>query len=165
MKITIQQYGSSIIALSIFALLLGLCMAMFEKNGNYASTLGTFTESIIGTSFSQGSASEYTSAFDVYRNQTLPKIYSYGRYEIRTGAYMPISSCFYGKDREENDIPVKVISILDDEESKINTVFWNDTECFYFENAGIYQLILETEDKHGKRQTAYAKIFVNGVSD
>lgn len=165
MKITIQQYGSSIIALSIFALLLGLCISMLEKTSKYASTLGMFTESIIGEHFIQEDISEHTSAFDVYRNQTLPEIYSYGRYEIRTGAYTPISSCFYGKDRDGNDIPVRVTSILDEKESRINTVLWNGTECFYFERPGIYRLVLETEDKNRKTQTAHAKIFVNGVSE
>ncbi len=163
MKITIQQYGSSIIALSIFALLLGLCMSMLEKNGKYASNLGMFVESTIGEHLIQEHTSEYTSAFDVYRNQTLPEIYSYGRYEIRTGVYTPISSCFYGKDREGNDIPVMVNEILDEKESKIDTVLRNGKECFYFERPGIYRLILKTEDKNGKTQTVYAKIFVNGV--
>ena len=125
MKITIQQYGSSIIALSIFALLIGLCMSMLEKN-----VLGLFVENAIAEQIQQ----ESPSAFDIYRNQALPKIFSYGRYEIRTGTYTPISSCFYGIDREGNDIPVKVNQIWNEDGSKIATVSHNETECFYFEN-------------------------------
>lgn len=163
MKITIQQYGSSMIALSIFALLLAICVSLLEKNTKYGKSFQIFAQKAIGEHFIQEHTIGETSAFDGYRNQTLPEIYSYGRYEIRTGEYTPIASCFYGKDGEGNDIPVKVNEILDGEEHRINTVFWNDTECFYFEKAGIYQLILETEDKNQKTQTVYAKIFVNGI--
>ena len=163
MKITIQQYGSSMIALSIFALLLGICMSLLENNSKYASDFSMFAEKAIAEHFIQEHSIGETSAFDVYRNQTLPEIYSYGRYEIRTGEYTPIASCFYGKDREGNDIPVKVNEILDGEEQSINTVIWNDVECFYFERQGIYRLILETEDKNQKKQMVYAKIFVNGA--
>lgn len=163
MKITIQQYGSSMIALSVFALLLGICMSLLEKNGRYTHGFSVFAEKAIGEHFIQEHSIGETSAFDVYRNQTLPEIYSYGRYEIRTGEYTPIASCFYGKDRDGNDIPVRVNEILDGEENRINTVIWNDVECFYFEKEGIYRLILETEDNNQKTQTVYAKIFVNGA--
>lgn len=163
MKITIQQYGSSIIALSVFALLIGVCMSMLEKNSKYVNVLGLFVESAITETVREEETQTKNSAFDIYRNQALPTIFSYGRYEIRTETYTPISSCFYGKDREGTDIPIKVNEIWDANGEQLPTIFYQDTECFYFENAGIYRLVLETEDKYGKTQTAYVKIFVNEV--
>ena len=159
MKITIQQYGSSIIALSVFALLLGMCMSLLEKNGKYANALGGFAEHTIKENLL--AETNPNSAFNTYRNQALPKIFSYGRYEIKTGSYTAISACFYGIDKDGMEIPVKVNNIWDENGKQMTTVFWNGTECFYFEKGGIYRLVLEAEDKNGKVQTAYVKIFVN----
>ena len=151
MKITIEQYGSSIVALSVFVLLLGLCMWMLEKNG-------IFTQSAIEHTVKE---SYQTGAFDEYRNKKLPEIFAHNEYEIKTGEYIPVSSCFYGKDKEGSLLSVKVTQILDEKEDVIGTIVREGMEYFYFEESGTYELVLETQDKSGKRQTAYVKIFVN----
>ena len=154
MKITIEHYGSSIVALSVFVLLLGLCMWMLEKNG-------IFTQSAIQHTVQE---SYQTSAFDEYRNKKLPEIFEHNKYEIKTGEYMPVSSCFYGKDKEGTILSVSVIQILDKKEDVIGTIFREGIEYFYFEESGTYELVLEAQDNSGKRQTAYVKIFVNESS-
>uniref|UniRef100_UPI0040575818 hypothetical protein n=1 Tax=Agathobacter sp. TaxID=2021311 RepID=UPI0040575818 len=154
MKVIMQQYGSSIIALSVFALLLGLCMSVLEKGSE--SALGVFVSEAIGEK-----VSVQNQAFDVYRNQKLPEIFSYSGYEFRTGEYTAVSSCFYGKDSEGMTIPVNVNEISGEKEERFSTVTQNGIEYFYFELSGTYHLVLETEDKNGKRQIAYVKIFVN----
>ena len=151
MKITIEQYGSSIIALSVFVLLLGLCMWVLEKNG-------IFTQSAIQDTVQEN---YQIGAFDEYRNKKLPEIFAHNEYEIKTGEYIPVSSCFYGKDKEGTILTVNVKQILDKKEDTIGTIFREGIEYFYFEESGTYQLVLETQDKLGKRQTAYVKIFVN----
>ena len=151
MKITMEQYGSSIIALSVFVVLLALCMWFLERNS-------IFTQSAIEHTFQE---TYQTSAFDIYRNKKLPEILEHNEYEIKTGEYMPVSSCFYGKDREGRILEVNVKQIFDKNEEKIGTVVRDGVEYFYFEESGTYELVLETQDKSGKRQTAYVKIFVN----
>ena len=151
MKEVIRQYGAMIISIIVSGAMLVIIPTCLSAVNSFVADVGKgkLESSFVGDSYAQWKADE-----DIHLSYKL-------RQEINQGQYVPVQELIEVRDSQGKSCHCLVYYIQDDRGNECKLRTYRSKECFFFEQSGVYQVYIRSEDDNGRTETAKISLPVN----